>query len=80
MVSDLIRTYPEILHFGGDLRIEAGGVEQGDFADPAFPGDQVLPEGWRVVAQRSDRSKTGDDYPAFAPITSRHKIEWGSLG
>src|SRR4030095_16798477 len=40
---------------------------------PALAGDQALPEGVELMAQRSHSPQTGDDHPAFCPI-ARHKI------
>ena len=55
----------EIAHFAGDLAVDVGCVETGDEADAAFAGQQVIPSGLYVVADRGNLSKAGDDYSSL---------------
>ncbi len=62
----------EVLHFAGNLAVEAGGVEMRDRRDATASGDEVPPAFLRADTQRADQSNTRNNYPAtqgfHAPI------------
>ena len=53
------------LHFAGDLGFLVGGVEAGDRTDPALAGNEVLPGGLDVAAQRRHQPR---------PVTTTRRI------
>ena len=61
------------LHLAGDLGLLVGGVEAGDGGDAALAGDQVLPGGLDVTAQRGDEAQTGYDDTAHLIESSKTK-------
>ena len=54
----------EALDLGGDLGVEAVGVETADQADPRHALDHVRPHGFLVVADRRDEAHAGDSHAA----------------
>jgi hypothetical protein len=63
----------EVLDLGGNLAIEAGGVEGADPVNAALAGRDLAPERVHLLPEGGNHPEAGDDNPAFGPINC-HKI------
>ena len=55
----------EVFHLSSDLAFEGFRIELRDSGDPAAPGFQPFPCGFKVVAQGGDTAYSGDDDASF---------------
>jgi hypothetical protein len=60
----------KILHFTGDLRGHGTGIEMGDFSDPRFPRDNVLPGSGNPDPDWGDNPQSGNDNSTFRQTDS----------
>ena len=69
----------EVLDLGGHLDLEGLGVEVGDGADAAAPGDHALPGLLGRVAERRHGADAGDCNPVFHLNSQRDQKRAGPL-
>jgi hypothetical protein len=61
----------EATHLAGDLAAEGGGIELGDAVDAGTPGDQPVPGGLQVIAERAHHAEPGHHHTAFCGHCAR---------
>jgi len=70
----------EILHLAGDLRVKRRRVKRRDPVNAALAGDEILPEGVEVVAERGNDAHARDNHAAVDRVVCHGKIKRGSSG